>query len=372
MDFAETNEQRLLRESVRRFAARVRPFQGGKKPTRGSLANWREVAANGWTAVGLPEETGGFGTAPVEVAIILEEFGRGLVVEPFVSCVLLAARAIGLLGNAAQRALLPEVVDGNLLLAFAHEERHTRGAILEVATVARRVTGGWRLNGTKVCVYGAPQAQTLLVSARTSGSPGDAAGLSLFLVPADGTGVERTDYLTIDGFEAADIAFDEVHLPDDAMVGAEGMAGSTLAEVIDLAVVGLCAEAVGIMDRALQLTRDYAMIRRQFGQTIGSFQAVQHRLADMLAELEMSRSALHAALASWFGTDRTAQSRAASACKAYIGRAGRFVCENAIQLHGGIGMADEVEVGHHYRRLLAIDATFGNADHHLQRFADLA
>lgn len=372
MDFAETNEQSLLRESVRRFAAKTHPFKGGVQPVLGAAGNWNDIAANGWTAISLPEEAGGIGASPVELAIVLEEFGRGLVAEPFVSCVVLAARAIALLGSPEQLAIVERVIEGNLLLAFAHEERTTRGAIAEVATSAKRDGGGWRLSGAKTCVHGAPGADKLLVSARTSGAPGQSVGISLFLVPTSGAGIERADYMTIDGFEAADIVFDEAFVPADAIVGPEGGAYATLRDVIDLAIVALCAEALGNMERTLQLTRDYAMLRRQFGKTIGSFQAVQHRLADMLTELEMSRSSLYSALASRFSTDRTAQSRAASGCKAFIGRAGRFICENAIQLHGGLGMADEVEVGHHYRRVLAIDAAFGNTDYHLRRFAALA
>jgi len=372
MNFVETPEQGLLRQGVRRFAAKAHPFKGGRPLGLKPEGQWKDVAANGWTTVGLGKEVGGFGPSPVEVAIILEEFGRGLVVEPFVSCILLAARAIELLGDARRRAMLARVIDGDLVLAFAHEERQMRGVVSHIETRAERVAEGWRIKGVKICAYGAAQAQILLASARTSGSAGDLAGLSLFLAPAVGQRIERACYRTIDGFDAADVAFDEAILPADAIVGAEGEAGPALEDVIDFAIVGLSAEAVGAMERAFQLTRDYVALRRQFGQPIGSFQAVQHRLADMLAELELGRSALHYALASRFEADRQAQSKAASACKARIGKAARFVCENAIQLHGGFGMADDAEVGHHYRRVLAIEATLGDTEYHLQRFASLA
>lgn len=371
MEFADTDEQALLRDSVRRFAAQRHPFQGGRK-VAAREGCWREVAANGWTAVGLTEEAGGVGLSPVELAIIQEEFGRGLVIEPFVSSILLGARAIALIGDASQRAAISEAIAGETVLAFAHEEIATRGAIAQIATSAKRADQGWWINGDKTCVFGAVRASQLLVTARTSGAVGDRAGISLFLIPRLTKGIEGDEYLTIDGFDAADLSFRDCFAPNAALVGQEGGAAGALEDVVDLAVVALCAEAVGSMERALHLTRDYASLRRQFGAPISTFQAIQHRLADMVAELELSRSSLHCALAARFSDNRAEQSRAASGCKALVGRAGRFVCESAIQIHGGIGMADELEVGHHYRRVLAIDAMFGNGEFHFERFASLS
>jgi alkylation response protein AidB-like acyl-CoA dehydrogenase len=370
MDFEDTDEQALLRDSVRRFAAQRHPFQTARKAAARE-GHWGEVAANGWTAVGLAEEAGGAGLLPVELAIIQEEFGRGLVIEPFVSSILLGARAIALIGDVSQRAAIADAVSGETILAFAHEEIATRGAIAQVATSAERTAQGWRIRGDKTCVYGAGLASQLLVTARTSGSVGDRAGLSLFLIPRAAKGIESDEYRTIDGFDAADLSFHDCYAPPAALVGREGQAAEAIEDVIDLAVVALCAEAVGSMERALHLTRDYASLRRQFGSPISSFQAIQHRLADMVAELELGRSSLHRALAARFGSDRVTQSRAASGCKALVGRAARFICENAIQIHGGVGMADELEVGHHYRRVLAIDAMFGDPEFHLERFASL-
>jgi alkylation response protein AidB-like acyl-CoA dehydrogenase len=370
MEFADSDEQGLLRDSVRRFAAQRHAFQAGRKvpPREGS---WREVAANGWTSVGLTEEVGGAGLLPVEMAIIQEEFGRGLVVEPFVSSILLGARALALIGDASQRAAIADMISGETVVAFAHEEIATRGAINQIATFAAQADQGWRLTGDKTCVYGAGRAPQLLVTARTSGTAGDRAGISLFLVPHSAV-VERDEYLTIDGFDAADLSFRDCFVSKAALVGQEGEAAEAIEDVVDLAVVALSAEAVGSMERALHLTRDYALLRRQFGASISSFQAIQHRLADMVAELELGRSSLHRALAARFSDNRLEQSRAASGCKALVGRAGRFVCESAIQIHGGVGMADELEVGHHYRRVLAIDAMLGNAEFHIERFASLS
>jgi alkylation response protein AidB-like acyl-CoA dehydrogenase len=371
MEFADSDEQALLRDSVRRFAAQRHPFQGGRK-VAAREGCWREVAAKGWTAVGLTEEAGGVGLLPVELAIIQEEFGRGLVIEPFVSSILLGARAIALIGDASQRAAVADVISGETFVALAHEEIATRGAIAQVATSAKRADQGWCINGDKTCVYGAVHASQLLVTARTSGAVGDRAGISLFLIPRSAQGIEGDEYLTIDGFDAADISFRDCFAPDAALIGREGGAAEAIEDVVDLAVVALSAEAIGSMERALHLTQDYAMLRRQFGVPISSFQVIQHRLADMVAELELGRSSLHRALAARFSDDRAEESKAASGCKALVGRAGRFVCENAIQIHGGVGMADELEVGHHYRRVLAIDAMFGNAEFHLERFASLS
>ena len=370
MDFEDTDEQALLRDSIRRFAARRHPFQGGRKAAARE-GHWRDVAANGWTAVGLAEEAGGAGLMPAELAIIQEEFGRGLVVEPFVSSILLGARAIALMGDASRQATIAGAISGEIVLALAHEEVGTRGAVAQVATSAERTRQGWRINGEKTCVRGAGLASQMLVTARTSGRIGERAGISLFLLPRAAEGIDVEEYPTIDGFDAADLLFRDCLAQDAALVGREGRAAEAVEDVVDLAVVALCADAVGSMERALHLTRDYALLRRQFGAPISSFQAIQHRLADMVAELELGRSSLHRALAARFGEDRVKQSRAASGCKALIGRASRFVCENAIQIHGGVGMADELEVGHHYRRVLAIDALFGNAEFHLERFASL-
>jgi alkylation response protein AidB-like acyl-CoA dehydrogenase len=370
MEFVDTDEQAWLRDSVRRFAAQRHPFRGDRKAAA-RAGCWKDVVANGWTAVGLTEDAGGAGLLPVEMAIIQEEFGRGLVIEPFVSAILLGARAISLIGDASLRAAIADVISGETIVTLALEEIATRGSIWQITTSAERVDKGWRITGDKTCVYGAGFASQLLVAARTSGCAGQRSGISLFLIPRSAEGIERDEYLTIHGFGAADLSFRDCVAADDALIGQEGGAAEGIEEVIDLAIVALSAEAVGSMERALHLTRDYALLRRQFGVPISSLQAIQHRIADMVAELELSRSSLHRALAARFSDNRAEQSRAASGCKALVGRAGRFVCENAIQIHGGVGMADELEVGHHYRRVLAIDAMFGNAEFHLERFASL-
>lgn len=368
MNFADSEEQVLLRDSVRRFAATVHPFRG--EHGRGALAarsQWPTVAANGWPAIALSEDAGGLGLSLVDICILYEEFGRGLVVEPYASCLLLGAGLVDRLGSPAQKALLPRVLEGETLLALAHEEDTTRGDIANVALRARRDGDVWRLDGRKLCAVGAAQAQTLVVSARTSGDAPTRAGVSLFLVTADAPGLSLTPYPTVDNYPAADILFGNVTAE---LLGPESGAADALDEAIAHATLAACAELVGSMERVLHLTRDYATTRRQFGTPISAQQVVQHKLADMFVEAEMSRSALYAALAA--ATNRESAVTAASGAKAFIANAARFVCETGIQLHGGMGIADASEVGHHYRRALALDALHGNADFHLGRYAAFA
>lgn len=369
MNFADSEEQVLLRDSVRRFAATAHPFRGETpRAPRASRSDWRTVAANGWPAIALSEDVGGLGVSLADICILFEEFGRGLVTEPYSSCLLQAAALVDRLGSDAQRrTLLPPVASGASLLALAHEEDSTRGDTANVATSARAGGIGFTLDGRKICAAGAAQAQTLVISARTSHQPPSRDGVSVFVVPASAAGVTVASYHTIDGVPAADVIFSNA--PAE-LLGAEGDAAAALDEAIAQATLAACAELVGGMDRVLHLTRDYVGARRQFGKAVGSQQAVQHKLADMFVETEMSRSALYAALAAAASGDSLV--RAASGAKAFVARAARLVCETGIQLHGGMGMADASEVGHHYRRALTLDAQHGNADFHLARYAALA
>jgi alkylation response protein AidB-like acyl-CoA dehydrogenase len=366
MNFADSEEQTLLRDSVRRFAAAAHPFRGEHAGgPLGAPSQWQTVTANGWPAIALSEESGGLGVSLTDICILFEEFGRGLVVEPYASCVLLAAGLVDRLGNDAQReTLLSGVMTGTTLLALAHEEEATRGDVASISTRARRNGDRWMLDGRKLCVIGAPQARTLIVSARTSGEAGSRTGISVFHVPADAAGVSFAAYHTIDSFAAADIVFDGAQAE---LLGAADDAADALDETIAHGTLAACAELVGSMARVLNLTRDYATSRRQFGKPIAAQQAVQHKLADMFVETEMSRSALHAALA--VTANGGSVIRAASGAKSFIAPAARLACETGIQLHGGMGMADASEVGHHYRRALALTAQHGDADFHLARYA---
>lgn len=352
MEFRDSPEQTLIRDGVRRFAASVHPFRGERAA---AASQWPTVARYGWPAIAISEDAGGLGFSLVDICILFEEFGRGRVIEPYLSCVLLAAGLIDRLGGAEQReALLPSVIAGETLLAFAHRDRGD-------AARAEVHPTGWILNGSKIAATGAPTAAMLVVSART------AHGVSLFLVPAGAAGVNSSSYDTIDGFTAADIELNNVKLDRGALLGPEDGAAEAIDLVTAHAILASCAESVGSMERVLQVTRDYVKTRRQFEQTLSSFQAVQHRLADMFVETEMSRSALYAALSDV--SNGGSPARAAAGAMSTITKAARLVCESGIQLHGGMGMTEAVEIGHHYRRVLAREAQFGHADSHLQRYA---
>jgi alkylation response protein AidB-like acyl-CoA dehydrogenase len=304
--------------------------------------------------------------------IVSEAFGRALTLEPFISTVLLAGGCLRLAGTPEQRALLiPQIADGSKLLAFAHVERHARYDLSDVATNARRNgrDGGWTLEGAKNYVLHGDTAEKLIVSARVSGDQRGRSGLGLFLVDSGATGVSTRGYVMQDGIRGADVTFANVHVPADAALAAPGDALPVIERVVDSAIAALCAEAVGAMTRAHEITVDYLKIRKQFGVAIGTFQALQHRAVDMLVMIEQARSlAMYATMMVEHG-DATERSQALSAAKSYIGRAGRFVGEQAIQLHGGIGVTEECAVGHYYRRLTMIDILFGDSAHHLAAVA---
>lgn len=374
MDFTLSTEQTLLCETVRaycrdkyRFHDRQRVIAAG-----GFLReHWEAFASLGWLGVLLPEDIGGTSGSAVELAIVMEEFGRALVLEPFLPCAVLAGEVVNRAAPPEmRRALLGAIVNGEQLVAVAHGETDAGGEIEFVDTRAvRRGSDGYVVTGRKTGVLGGAVADHLVVSARRSGAPTEPRGTMLCLMPAAAAGIERRLYHTIDGAPVADFAFHDVLVADRAVLVHDEPACAALASATDLAVVGLCAEAVGAMETVAAVTRDYLKTRRAFGTTLSSFQALQHRVADMLVDLELSRSILHRALAGLESPDRTTRNRAVSAAKALIGRSGRFVGSSGIQLHGGMGMSDDYIVGHLYKRLLAIETQFGNSDSHLERVA---
>ena len=293
-----------------------------------------------------------------------------MVVEPFLGCALLAGGAIAAAGNDAQKALLPELIGGTTIAAFAHGEPQSHHELARVATRARRSADGWVLDGAKAVVLHAEQAALFVVSARTSGAEDAAAGLSLFIVPANTPGLTLRGYPLIDGGRAAELTLRGVELGADALLGAEGEAFATIESVIGRGVLALCAEALGAMDAAQDTTLDYLRTRRQFGVPIGSFQALQHRMADLLVEIEQARSAVINAAAA-LDAQRIMRERALSAAKFSIGRIGTLVAEECIQLHGGIGMTWELPLAHLAKRLVMIDHQLGDEDHHLARYITL-
>lgn len=369
MDFSPTAEQEALVDSVRRFREREYDFEKRRVVITAadgmSEAHWATFAELGWLGAGLAEEAGGYGGGPVETALICEELGRGLVVEPFVAHVV-ALEAFAALAPEAQAGRIAAMIAGEERLVLAHYEAAGRGDPAHVETRAEAQGNGFRLSGAKVMVAGGAQAGGYLVSAR------DADGIGLYLVPADAAGLAVKRYRTLDNHRVADLDLDGVQVAGDARIGESGGAMQAIERALDHGAVAVCSEAVGAMDAALWLTRDYLRTRQQFGTAIGGFQVLQHRMADMLIELELSRSILYQALAALAQGDARARALGVSAAKVKIADAAAIVGGQAIQLHGGIGVTEEYSIGHYYRRLYVIARSFGTADTHLERYCALA
>ncbi|MGC8478152.1 MAG: acyl-CoA dehydrogenase family protein [Acetobacteraceae bacterium] len=375
MDFDLSDDQRLLRDSVTRLIADRYGFEARRRylaePDGWSRAVWGEYAALGLLGVAFPEAVGGYGGGPVETMIVMEAFGRGLILEPYLATVVLGGGLLRRLGSADQQAaLLPRIADGSLLLAFAHLERQSRWNLADVATLARPAGGGWAISGAKSVVLHGDVAQRLLVSARIAGGRTDRDGVGLFLVDAAGAGVSRRGYPTQDGLRAAEIVLDGA-AGEAVGTPTPGAALAGMEAAVDAAIAALCAEAVGAMTALQELTLEYLKTRKQFGRPIGSFQALQHRAVDMLTAVEQARGmALYATMMAEEADPRERR-RAITAAKAQIGRAARAVGQEAIQLHGGIGMTMEYAGGHYFKRLTMIDQMFGDTERHLSELAAL-
>ena len=374
MDFDLTDEQRMLKDSVERLVKDEYSFEQRARylaePEGFSRAQWTRYASMGLLGLRFDEAFGGSGCGPVETMIVMEAFGRGLVVEPYLATVVLGGSCIRLGGSVAQRqAILPHIADGSSLMAFAHAEPQSRFVLADVVTSTRRVGNGWFLDGAKRVVIHGGSADRLIVSARVSGARRDREGIALFLVDANAPGLTRREYLTQDRLRAADIDLSDVRVTDDDVIGVAGEALPLIETVVAQGIAALCAEAVGSMAAAYEETVAYLKVRRQFGVAIGSFQALQHRAVDMLVMVEQARSmALFATMMSG-EADVAERERSMSAAKVQIGQAGRFVGQQGVQLHGGIGMTEECKVGHYLRRLSVIDILFGAAEHHLTQLA---
>ena len=363
MDFSLSAEQEALVDSVRRFREREYDFEKRRavilSPEGMREEHWRTFAELGWLGAWLAEEAGGYGGGPIENALILEEFGRGLIVEPFVAHIV-AAELLAALAPEASATQIAMMIGGEERLVLAHYEAAGRGDARMLETRAEPRGNGFRLTGAKSVVTGGAHAHAFLVSAR------DGDGISLFHVRADAPGLVRKSYRTLDNHRVADLQLDEVLA--DAPVGERGGAMAAIERALDHGAVALCAEAVGAMDAALWITRDYLRTRQQFGTAIGNFQALQHRMADMLIETELSRSMLYQALAALGRNDGDARAAGVSAAKVQIADAAAIVGGQAIQLHGGIGVTEEHSISHYYRRLFVIARTFGGSDVHLERY----
>jgi len=375
MKFDYSEEQQLVADSVRRFVAQDYGFETRRKivasPEGWSRAVWAKLAEIGLLGLPFPAEQGGFGGRAVDLMSVMEAMGDALLVEPYLSSVGLAGRLVARTGSDAQRAeTIPAVVEGRQVLAFAHTEDGARYDLAHVATRAERSGNGHVIDGTKRVVLHAPCADRLVVSARTSGGDTDAQGISLFLVDAKAAGISMTPYRTLDELRAADVTFKSVHVPDSALLGAAGEALPAIEEAADYATALLCAEAVGALKFACDTTLEYLKTRRQFGMPIGAFQALQHRMVDMVISYEQARSMASLACARVdTEPDARERKRIVSAAKIKIADACRHVSQESVQLHGGMGMSEELKVSHTFRRLTMIARQLGDADHHLERFA---
>ncbi len=370
MDFNYTPEQQQFRDALRRFIDKDYSFEQRKKIIHSesgiSDQAWATLTELGMTALPIPEEQGGFNGSAVDMLVVMQELGRGLVVEPYFATVL-GAQFLKLAGG--QEAMLEQVAAGELKLAAALGEKQSRHDLFDITTTAKSVGNGYVINGSKTVVVHGAQADRIIVSARTDGGQRDTSGISLFVVAADAPGVTRRDYRTIDGQRAADIGFKDVQVPASALLGKEGAGWDILDAAADYGATLLCAEAVGAMDALNGATLEYLKTRQQFGVPIGKFQALQHRMADMFMQTEQARSMATLAAVKATSNDANERRRTVSAAKARIGQALKFVGQQAVQLHGGMGVTDELPAAHHFKRLTMIELTLGDTDHHLARFA---
>jgi alkylation response protein AidB-like acyl-CoA dehydrogenase len=377
MDFSFTEEQSMLRDTL---AAYLGDHYGleARRTAIASEAGWRPETWKafaeklGILGAAFPEDLGGLGGGPVETHVIMEAFGEALVVEPYVGTVVLGGGLLQNAGHARAAELVGGIIAGDVTMAFAGAEAQARYAWTDIQTTARKDGSGWVLNGRKVVVVGAPWATHLIVSARTGGGRRDREGVSLFLLEKGAAGLSSLDYPTVDGGRASDVTFENVALPAEALIGPEGQGAPLLEQALDEAVAAHCAEACGVLRQLHEGTLEYTRQRKQFGQPISSFQALQHRMADMFMQVELASSLSLVATLKARDPDPVARGRAVSAAKVQVGKALRFVGQSAIQLHGGMGMTDEMAIGHYFKRGTMIEGLFGSTDHHLARYERLS
>ncbi len=371
MDFSFSDEQQMLLDSTRRLLTDNYSVQQRRQiissPEGYSRSIWRQFSELGLLGLNIPAEEGGLEGGAISTLLVCVAMGEALIVEPYMSSAVMATRAIAKLSSSAQRSeWLPRLNSGTVIAVLAHDQ--TNGAAAQAVfddTVAARSQNAWRLQGRKAIVYHAPLADVLLISAKLDAASGT--GTGLFAVPRDAPGLRLEAFTTVDGQRAADIVLENVEVPDHARIG--GDVSATLPMVLDYGAAALCSEAIGVLDKLFSMTVEYCRARVQFGQPIGRFQALQHRMAEMLMHLEQARSMAY--LAAFWCESEEASRRAAvlSGAKVIIGRAARFVGQQAIQLHGGMGMTDELMVGHYFKRLLAFEVRFGSTESHLQEYA---
>ena len=372
MNFDFSEEQVMLRDSVARFIQDDYDFDSRQRIASSesgiSRDNWRTFAELGWLSIPFAEEHGGFGGNAVDIMVVMEQLGKGLVLEPYLATVLLFGGLLQRGGSEAQQALyIPSIIEGQCLGAFAYLERQSRYALTDVKTTASAADGGYRLDGEKVVVFNGANADQLIVAARTSGDQSDEAGISLFLVPADAAGLERLSYQLMDGQRVANVVLNGVQVPAESLLGELDNGYALMQSVVLQANVALAAEALGIMEQLNTKTVEYTKTRQQFGVAIGSFQALQHRMVDTFMAYEQTKSLLYRAVCA-LTDEREDPTAAVHALKVMLDRAGKLIFGEAIQLHGGMGLTDELDIGHYAKRLMMINTTFGNGDYHQAQF----
>ena len=372
MNFELSDEQRMIQQNVERFVEdnydlNTRVALSSKSPGF-STEYWQSMAELGWLGLPFEEEDGGFGGNQIDVLVVMEQFGRGLVLEPYLASIVMGGGALKRGGSEAlKREMLPGVIEGSLQLAFAYAEVQSRFDLDDVITSARKEGENFILNGQKSMVQNAETADQIVVTARTSGGQVDQQGITLFLIAADAKGLSRDNFPTVDGLRASEITLENVCVGPERILGKVDQGFNILQSVANDAMLALGAEAVGAMEVLYKDTVDYTQQREQFDHPLSEFQVLQHRMVDMFMEYEQCKSLLYRATMETIQDPEAAQ-RTIHALMHLIGKSGLFIAENAVQLHGGMGMTEELRIGHYFKRLLAIDATFGNADYHLQKF----
>jgi len=376
MDFNFTEEQSMLRDTVASFLQDKYSFDQRKAVLKSesgwSAANWKAFAEElGILGAPFSEELGGLGGGAIENMIVMEEFGKALVVEPYLGTVVIGGGFLKHSGYAGAADVIAKIIGGEAVLAFAYAEPQGRYTWSDLKTTAKKEGSGYVLNGHKAVVVGAPWATHLIVTARTGGSQREESGVSVFLVEKSAKGVTTRDYPTVDGQRASEVYFENVSVPAEALLGTEGAGLPLVNKVIDEATAAVCAEAVGVIRTAHTQTLEYAKQRKQFGTAIANFQVLQHRMVDMFINVEQAVSMTYMATIKIDETDAE-RAKAVSAAKVQIGKACKFVGQNAIQIHGGMGMTDELAVGHYFKRATMIEGLFGSVDHHLRRYEHLS
>ena len=377
MDLSLSAEDSILRDSVERFVRQSYPFNERRNFVNENKSfleeNWQKFSKLGWLGLNLPEEFGGNGGSAVDTMVVAEALGPGLILEPFLETVVIGSKLIQLGYNEKLKSeLLSNLVGGRLILTFAFAEPQSRYSLSDVQLSAKPNEDQFVLNGKKAVVRHASSADKIIVSARTAGGRRDKRGITLFLVERNNPGLSRRDYRLQDDVPASELIFDNVFLSRTAMIGDLDCALPIVELAVDHGIAMVCAEAVGIMSALYTATLQYVKTREQFGQPIGKFQVIKHRMVDMLMACEEARSMAYMATLKLDESDPNVRKRAASAAKVCIGKAARFVAQQSIQLHGGIGMTDELDVGHYFKRLTMIDILFGDVDFHLRRYSACA